>query len=408
MADITTGLSRIADSFVISASTAFTYKNRQVDPKQIGKQLGVRYVLQGSVRRAGDHAQVNVELIDTTNGAQIWAERFDHDVIDSAAFQDHVTSQIGRELGIELVEAESRRSGQRRPDSRDAVDFAMQGWSILNQPPDRRRMQEARTHFEASLSRDAAHGSALVGLALTYVLEVEFWAPSQAEDFSSRAEDAVNRALALDFKASYAHQVKARIAGFRLQIPEAATEARRAIQLDRNDWKSHVLLSLYELMAGRPEQACLLADKALRLSPRDPGIWAPLCLLGRARVVLGEPAAAIDPLQQAVSCAPGAAFLRVFLAAAYGRAGYEYKARACISEFLRMSPDLMVGHSDEVQMIMRSQLELAAQGYYLGLIDGRLGPMNHQALITFQREHRISETGAFDEPTLCRLKVAGR
>ena len=127
--DLTTDLSRISGSFVIARTTAFTYKGKPVDAKQIGRELGVRYVLEGSVRRAGHHVQVNVQLIDAESGAHLWADRFDTDRADLAKAQKEITGRLARSLNLELLEAESHRIEQERAVDPDARDFIMHGWA---------------------------------------------------------------------------------------------------------------------------------------------------------------------------------------------------------------------------------------------------------------------------------------
>ena len=167
--DITTDLSRIADSFVIARSTAFTYKGKAVDVKSVARELGVHYVLEGSVQRLGNRVRVGAQLIDGRSGAHLWADRFEHDVVDLAAFQDEVTQRIAQALSLELIDAESRFSRRHRPHSPDAVDLAMQGWSFLNQPASRQNNIEARRLFERSLDIDEQMTSSLVGLASVYI-----------------------------------------------------------------------------------------------------------------------------------------------------------------------------------------------------------------------------------------------
>ena len=171
----------------------------------------------------------------------------------------------------------------------------MQGWALLNQPPDRERMAKARALFERSLVQEPTLVSALVGQALSYIEEADFWPPPDPEAFADKAEGAIKQALAFDFNAPFAHQVKARVAGLRLNIPEAVAEAQLAVDLNRNDWRSLVVLSLYQLMAGQLDEAAAHAEQALRISPRDPLIFAPLAQLGRARIALGQPEAAWPP-----------------------------------------------------------------------------------------------------------------
>jgi len=171
--DITTDLSRIAGSFVIARSTAFTYKGKPIDAKVVARELGVRYVLEGSVRRLGTHVRVSAQLIDGETGTHLWADRFDHDVLDLAAFQDEVTQRIAQALNLELVDAESRSSKRARPNNPDAVDLAMQGWSLLNQPANRYRFREASNLFETSLSMDKQLIAALLGLATIFVMNAD-------------------------------------------------------------------------------------------------------------------------------------------------------------------------------------------------------------------------------------------
>ena len=140
--DITTDLSRIAGSFVISRNTAFTFKGKSADGKAVAAALGVRYVLEGTVRRSGEQVRVNASLIDGETGSQIWSDRFDHDVRDVGAFQDEVTGRIVNALGLELVAAEARRSQQAGTTTPDAVDMSMRGWWLLRQPSDREKISK--------------------------------------------------------------------------------------------------------------------------------------------------------------------------------------------------------------------------------------------------------------------------
>ena len=152
--DLTTDLSRIEGSFVIARATAFTYKEKQVDPRQVGRDLGVRYVLDGSVRRAGNQVRVNVQLIDTATGAEVWADRFDGDWTGMGAMQDEVTARLARSLGLELVNAESRRAQSERPSNPDAMDLTMHAASVMNRPLSREQLAQARDMFERALQAD--------------------------------------------------------------------------------------------------------------------------------------------------------------------------------------------------------------------------------------------------------------
>ena len=131
---LTTDLSRIPGAFVIARNTAFTFKNKPVDARVVGRELGVRYVMEGSVQGSADRIRVNAQLIDTATGAHLWAERFDKPRADIFDMQDEITTRLARTVGIELVAAEGRRAERERPNNMDAIDLAMRGWAILNQP----------------------------------------------------------------------------------------------------------------------------------------------------------------------------------------------------------------------------------------------------------------------------------
>ncbi|MET4449009.1 TolB-like protein [Bradyrhizobium sp. GM2.2] len=162
---LTTDLSRIPGAFVIARNTAFTFKGKPVDVRVIGRELGVRYVMEGSVQGGGDRIRVNAQLIDTETGAHLWAERFDKPRADIFDMQDEITTRLARTVGVELVAAEGRRAERERPNNMDAGDLAMRGWAILNQPLSLRRDRAACDLFDAALRLDDRNVEALVGLA---------------------------------------------------------------------------------------------------------------------------------------------------------------------------------------------------------------------------------------------------
>jgi adenylate cyclase len=149
--DLTTDLSRLADMLVISRNTAFTYRNKPVDTKQIGRELGVRYVLEGSVRRSGNQVRVNAQLIDAETDTHLWAERFDGDTSDLFALQNDITSRIAVALNVEVLAAEVARATENNP---DALDYALQGRAALAQPPGLDSYGEAINSFEHALALD--------------------------------------------------------------------------------------------------------------------------------------------------------------------------------------------------------------------------------------------------------------
>ena len=204
--DLTTDLSHLAGSFVIARNTAFTYKGKPVDAKQIGRELGVRYVLEGSVRRLGETITVNAQLISTDTGAHVWADRFDGERSKLGELQVDFVARLARSLGVELVKAESLRAMRERPNNPDAVDLSMRGWAMLNSHVDKAVTIDAAAIFEHALALDARNASAMIGLASALTWRViAGWSDDREADIA-RAEAAIDRALALEPDSSLAHQ----------------------------------------------------------------------------------------------------------------------------------------------------------------------------------------------------------
>jgi hypothetical protein len=179
-------LSRISGSFVIARNTAFTYKGKPIEVKQIGRELGVRYVLEGSVRRAGDKVQVNVQLIDATTGAHLWADRFDTERANLAAAQTQITGRLAHTLGVELIRAEERRI-EADTVSPDARDLVMRGWAWSYKPTSAATLQQRQRFFEQALEIDPLSIDARIGLARVLIVQV-------ADGFSSAAPQDMARA----------------------------------------------------------------------------------------------------------------------------------------------------------------------------------------------------------------------
>jgi adenylate cyclase len=162
--DLTMDLAQIPGMFVIARNTAFTYKGKPVDVRQVGRDLVVRYALEGSVRRIGDQVRVNAQLVDTATGGQLWAERFEGDVARLAALQGEITGRLARSLDLELTNIESERGRRERPADPDAVDLTFRGWAALNSPETRESLEAAVRIFEQALAADPHRADALVGL----------------------------------------------------------------------------------------------------------------------------------------------------------------------------------------------------------------------------------------------------
>lgn len=406
--DITTDLSRISSSFVIARSTAFTYKGKLIDVRSVAQEVGVRYILEGSVRRIGRQVRINAQLIDGETGAHLWTDRLDRDIRDLRAIQDEVTQHIAQALNLELIDAESRSSKRSRPDNPDAIDLAMHGWSILNQSINADRLLQARHLFEASLAEDKNLVTSLVGLAYVLIARADFGRGSghpQPEESLDRAQELLATALSLDPKMATAYRVKAWLLSYHDRLPEAVAAAEKALTLNRNDSVAHALLGLLELQLGHFERSREVIQQAIRLSPRDPNLWLAWLVLARAQIALGEGDEALITLRMAVAANPDESFFRVFIATAHGRMGRAKEARESIAEFLRLNPNLMNGRSETAKTLLCAQLELSVRGYYIGTIDGIAGQFLQRALTAFQRDQSIAETGKLDETTAAKLNL---
>ena len=277
--DLTTDLSRLPGSLVIARNSAFTYKGKAVDPKQVGRELGVRYILEGSVRRASDEVRVNAQLIDAETGAHLWADRFDSDLADLGQLQGEITGRIASSLNVELIEAESRRSLRDRPDNPDAVDLTMRGLAVWWRPRSKENNKEARALFEQALRLDPLHPDALAGLAVTHATDVGNGFSEAPEDQLRRAEDAAARALAIDPNHALAHYARGIVLMLLSRFEKTAQQGRfeeailaykAALAANPNFALPRLLIANCLNRLGRFEEALATAREGVRVSPRDP------------------------------------------------------------------------------------------------------------------------------------------
>jgi len=338
--DLTADLSRIEDSFVIAPSTARTYKD--ADPKRVGRELGVHYLLDGSVRRTGATVRINARLIDTRTGAEIWSDRFDGDWTKSMQLQDIITGRLARRLDLELINQESRRAEIARSDTPDAVDLAMRGWAILNQPYSREQLAQSRGLFEQALQIDSGLPKALVGLADTLAVEVNYRWTDKPADQLQRAEDVIGRVLSVFPDDAMAHFVKGEIQRARGRNVEVAVSAyEAAIALNPSLAPAHGALGAAKIRVGRSAEAFAPLQMAIKLSPRDPllNIW--YFYIGHAYTHLGQFDPAIEWCRQSISVKP---FWIAYadLAASYEWTGRQSEAQGAVAELRRMRPDYTV------------------------------------------------------------------
>ena len=343
--NLTTDLSRIRGSFVIARNTAFTYKGKNLDAKEIGKELGVRYVLEGSVQRDQNRVRVNAQLIDAESGGHIWAERFEEDVADLFKLQDQVVARLANSLGYELVKAEANRSA--RSTNPDAIDLTMRGWATIWDGIQQQAMTEkqnlyyaARTLFERALVIDPNYADALAGDAMTYQVDYLYGWSSAGTDYEGKVIGQADRAISVapdDPRGYYAKSVYLRMSH---RANEAFQVADAGLTTNPNSAQLYQARSAAEVALGRFDQAISDAEQAIRLSPRDPQVGLRYVIIGDAEVGLGRLDAAIEEYQKAIDV--GYRNRVVNMAGAYALQGKMDKAKSVLAEALRANPKLTV------------------------------------------------------------------
>ena len=330
--DLTTDLSRIAHMFVISRNTAFTYRNKPVDTKQIGRELGVRYVLEGSVRRSGNQLRVNAQLIDAETDANLWAERFDRDTGDLFALQNEITRRIAHALGSELLIAEAARPTAHP----DALDYILRGSAKFLKPPARDDYAEMITLFERALALAPGSAETLTALALALANRVlDSMSDSAAADIA-RAEGLVAKALAASPRSALAHFAKGQVLRAQNRCEEAIPEYETVTALDRNWADALAGIGRCKTYVGPIEEAIPFIEQAVRLSPRDSyiGVW--YWRIGVADLLQSRIDEAIVWFEKARSANPAHALSHAYLASALALKGETERAASELAEARRL------------------------------------------------------------------------
>ena len=344
--NLTTELSRIRNSFVIARNTAFTFKGKNLDAKVIGKELGVRYVLEGSVQRDANRVRVNAQLIDAESGAHLWADRFEDDVADLFKLQDEVVARLARTLQIELLNAEAQRSRHDRLQNPDAIDLTMRGLALLNQTLTKASSYEARDLFEQALTLDPGNVDAFAGAAFVDAGDYANGWSDQSVDLYARAMQRANQAILLDPDQAYAHFTKARLIMYKTKPNDAASaneiigEAEASLRADSSFAQAYHPLAVGESLLGRYEQAILDLEQAMRISPRDSfvGLWH--MEMGRQFFALRQTDVAVQEGLKAIDSGYRQAFGYAALAAFYAAADKTLEAKAALAEALKVNPKL--------------------------------------------------------------------
>jgi adenylate cyclase len=336
--DLTTDLSRIANMFVISRNTAFAYRNKTCDAKQIGRELGVRYVLEGSIRRSGDRVRVNAQLIDAETAAHIWAERFDRTAGDLFALQDEITSRIAVALDLELIAAEAGRWAE----PPDAMEYSLRGRVASWKPPTPEKYAEAIGFFERALtlSPESMEAKSLLAAALAN-RALDRMTDTVAADLA-RAEALVSQALSASPRNVTAHFARAEVLRVQRRHEEAIPEYQTAIASNRNWADALAGLGWCKFWIGSFEEAILLHEEAICLSPRDPliGYWQ--YRIGVINLLQSRTDEAITWFERARGMIPTFPLVYCFLGSAYALNGEPERAAALLAETYRLSGKVWV------------------------------------------------------------------
>ena len=343
--NLTTELSRIRNSFVIARNTAFTFKGKSIDAKEISKELGVRYVLEGSVQRDQNRVRVNAQLIDGETGAHLWADRFEESITDLFKLQDQVVARLANSLGYELTRAEAQKSVHSADP--DAIDLIMRGWATIWQQPTKESTASARDYFEHALKIDPQNAEAMVGAAYARTRATVYGWSTMAEDTNAARLDLLTKATAINPGYSFAYYVKSLVFFVAKQLPEALEAAQTAVALNPNAAYGYFAMAQAEGplcqaegSLERCEQAIAHIKQAFALSPRDPlgGVWH--LNLGADEVRFGRLDAALSEFKQAIDAGYRTFIPYAYLAGAEAAKGHESEAKLALAEARRVIPQL--------------------------------------------------------------------
>jgi len=338
--NLTTDLSRLSGAFVIARNTAFTFKGKPVDTKAIGKELGVRYVLEGSVQRDAGRMRVNVQLIDAETGNHLWADRFDKPLADLFEMQDEIVARLANQLGTELISAEARRGQQAA--NPDSMDLYFQGMEWFNRGINLENMDHARGFFERALALDPNNLDALLGVGRAdRAVGGNFLSDDRPAQLAS-AEATMGKVLSLRPNDARAHEVLGAVLNQTKRAAQATAEFERALALNPNLASAHALIGLAKIFVGRAEETEAHVNEALRLSPRDSSAWNWLQFAGGAKLCLGADEEAVARLRRSIEINRTFPLAHFFLAAALANLGKLDEAQAETRVGLTLDPTFTI------------------------------------------------------------------
>jgi adenylate cyclase len=375
--DLTTDLSQLPGAFVIARSSAFTYKGQSLDVKRIGEELGVRYVLQGSVRKVGDIWRVNTQLISTETGASLWSDRFDQALKDLGAGQDEIVARLRSVLNVKLIDLEGARSTRERANDPDAYDLILRARSMQHQPITRERNNHILALYEHALKLDPSSIAAMMGLTGALLAWAGMLGEGPAGDILDRASTLIAKAATVEPDHPDVLARTGRLLMQQERWTEAVPALQRLIDIHPSYPNCHAMLAALKSRIGAAAEAVPLFQTSLRLDPRSPVVYNTYLGLGFALLLLGRYEASIVWHERCLAASPEApgwqrAWSLSQMAGAYAWSGQLNEARRALSEASRLEPhDTVRSHFPEVLTpVYMEQIERFREGLRLaGLRD---------------------------------------
>jgi TolB-like protein/class 3 adenylate cyclase/Tfp pilus assembly protein PilF len=356
---LTTDLSRIRGAYVVARNTAFTYKGKPLDVKAIGRELNVRYVLEGSVQRGGNRMRVNVQLIDAETGNHLWAERFDKPLADLFDMQDEIVARLASALNTELVAAEARRAEQ--TPNPDSMDLYFQGLAWLNKGTTPDHVAQARSFFDRALTADPDNVEALIGSARADAVASALLFVTDPAAALFAAEAKLTKALSSVPDHARAHMVLGVVEIFTKRAAQGIAECEHALALDRNLANAHAQIGFGKILIGRAEETEAHVAEALRVSPRDTTAYIWMTNVGVAKNHLGSHEQAVAWCRRAIEANRNYPLPHFVLGVALAHLGRLDEARSAVKAGLALNPAFAVSRARALWAAMSDDPTYLAQ-----------------------------------------------
>jgi adenylate cyclase len=333
--EIITALSKVPNLFVISRNSTFTYKGKPVKVRQVSEELGVRYVLEGSVQKSGDRVRITAQLIDALSGHHLWAERYDRDLKDIFALQDEITMKVITGLQVELTAGEMAGVIAKGTKNIDAFIKYLQAYELMMRANKERNVQAKKILAEA-VALDPEYPRLYMGLALSHIYDVWYGTTESTEQSLAQAFEFAQKAISLDDSNAAAHSMLGLVYMMNKQYDKAIAESERAVSLDPNSAENINRLGTVLNYAARAEEAIPYLQNAIRLNPLPPALY--FIQLAISYRDSGHYEKAIEASKKALQREPNSQFPYIHMAVSYIRLGQEKEARAAAAEILRINP----------------------------------------------------------------------